>query len=123
MSLEVSGSIHSISPTKEVDLKDGKKLLKREFILNVPDGAYTQYLQMELMGDNCKKLDDLKQADAVLVKYNLRGRLYTNRDNIEKAFNSLLAWFIKKEDSNVIVKQQEDGSPSGGGNNDDDLPF
>lgn len=97
---EIKGQLKTVKDTQVVS----EKFKKREFVLVDDSTEYPQTLLLQLAQDNCDKLNGLKSGDRVLVKFNLRGREWTNPQGEVKVFNTLDAWFIQKEDANTSVK-------------------
>lgn len=89
---------------------------KREFIIKT-QGEYPQDIKFEVHGE--KNADNLVQfnkvGDNVLVKFNIRGKLFTNKDGIETAYPSLVAWRVEKNSEVVNEEVKEEVE--------DDLPF
>jgi len=136
--LQLKGSIHAIGQT---EIKS-EKFSKRDLVLNVPDGNYTQYLNIQFNNANCEKLDAFSVGQQVMIAINLRGRLWTGADGIEKCFNSIEGWAIVDENDYANHKANQSAAPKnavhGSGNiennfvedairnmaeDDDDLPF
>jgi len=63
-------------------------------VLATVDGNYTQYLNIQFTNANCDKLDAFKVGQNVMIAINLRGRLWTGADGVEKCFNSIEGWAI-----------------------------
>jgi single-strand DNA-binding protein len=87
---KLSGRIKRISETQNVSAK----FQKREFVLEVQDGNYPQFIQLEFTQDNCDKLNDFKVGHSVDVDINIRGREWTSPSGEVKYFNTLQAWRI-----------------------------
>lgn len=47
MAFDITGKLHVINDTKQVS----ERFSKREFVLEVADGKYPQFIQFELTGD------------------------------------------------------------------------
>lgn len=75
---------------------------KQEFVITTP-GDYPQDLKMELMKDNCSKIDAFKVGDAVNVGLDLRGNEYNG-----KYYVNLICWRISPSQS-VEGNQQAQG--------------
>jgi len=127
MSFEVEGKLHKKFDT--VQVKETFK--KREFILELEDGAYSQLIKFQLIQDRCGLLDDYAEGNDIKVFFNLRGRSWQGRDGNTSYFTNLAAWKIENP---APVQQQQAAPPastSGGGDfpslSDappvDDLPF
>lgn len=128
MSYQITGNIHSISQAEIIDLKNGSKLHKREFIIYVEEGPelqYVNYIKFEMVGeDKIKKLDAFSVSDKVDVNFNLRGRLWTNKEDKEMCFSSLLCWKIEK--ATPVAPESPLGTPkvvNSGDEGGDHLPF
>ena len=102
-SYEINGTIHSIGDTQQIK----ETFTKREIIVAVEDGNYTNHVTVQFTKDKCKELDSYKPGDVVTILFNLGGRLYTSKDGIEKAFTNLNAWKISKQGASPIVDKTE----------------
>lgn len=105
---------------------------KREFVVEMVDGAYTQLVKFQMVQNNCEKLDGFNEGDDVKVTFNLRGREWTSPQGEVKYFSTLDAWKI---DSQSVAPVQQavpanaptniplptDAPPAAQSN--DDLPF
>ena len=88
--LQLNGTIHAIGSTEQ----KSEKFSKRDLVLATVDGNYTQYLNIQFSNANCDKLDAFKVGQNVMIAINLRGRLWTGADGVEKCFNSIEGWAI-----------------------------
>ena len=93
--IEIIGKIHHIAETVFVT----DTFSKREFIVHVEDeknSKYDDYIQMQMVMDNCDRLNGLHFQDEVKVQCNIRGRKYQRKDGSgEGYFNSMDAWKIE----------------------------
>lgn len=64
----------------------------REFVVEVPDGNYPQFLKFQLTQDRCEHLDSYKVGDGVEVHFDLRGKEYQG-----KYFTTLNAWKLVRK--------------------------
>ena len=83
--MELEGTIFKKFDTQKV--KDSFQ--KREFVMEVSDGAYPQRIKMELTQDKCQLLDSYKEGDKIKVSFNIRGSEWQG-----KYFVNLQAWKI-----------------------------
>ncbi|QHB39642.1 hypothetical protein mymlan62_gp036 [Flavobacterium phage vB_FspS_mymlan6-2] len=118
--MELNVKIHSIGQTQNVS----DKFSKREFVVETQE-EYKQYLLLQVTKDKCGLLDSYKVGQEVKVSLNLRGRLWTNPEGVEKCFNTLECWKISNdsETSNLSsepTSTQQATAPSG---DDSGLPF
>ena len=103
----------------------------REFVIEVQDGQYPEYVKFQLTQDRCKIIDPYQEGDQIKVSFNLRGRQWQ-----DKYFTNLNAWRVESADSSSpaprpqapAVKSPDTGFPSAsdepaGLAGDDDLPF
>jgi len=88
--MQLKGSIYSIGQTEV----KSEKFSKRDLVLSIVDGNYTQYINIQFSNANCDKLDSFSVGQQVMIAINLRGRLWTGADGIEKCFNSIEGWAI-----------------------------
>lgn len=92
MSFEVTGKLHEIYPEQQVT----DKFRKREFVLEIDDNSYTQYIKFQATQDRCSLLDNYGKGDTVKVNFNLSGRPFTNREGQQVYFTNLVAWKLEK---------------------------
>lgn len=114
MSYTLTGTIHAISPVEQVK----ETFRKRDFIVHVPDGQYPQHVKLQVTQDRCSLLDGLKPGDPITAHFNVRGRLYTDKNGQETAFTNLEAWKIDRGNAEPPTKTTEQVAASF-----DDVPF
>ena len=125
MAFEVSGKLYKKFDTQQVT----ESFQKREFVMEIEDGAYPQIIKFQLTQANCDKLDAHNEGDEIKVTFNLRGREY-NKDGKILYFTNLDAWRIEPVGSSPVAPPpvMDAGFPSASdapavGNEMDDLPF
>jgi len=91
MAFDVTGKLHVAYETKQVS----ERFTKREFVVEVADGKYPQFVLFQLSGDRCSQLDDHRIGDSISVTFNLRGREWRSPQGETKYFNSLDVWKIE----------------------------
>jgi single-strand DNA-binding protein len=123
--MELNVKIHSIGETQNVT----ETFSKREFIVETQED-YKQYLQLQVIKDKCDVLNHFKPGQEVKVHLNLKGRLWTNKEGKEIAFNTLECWKIESTELSVQPPKEEKYSgkkeysePLGQKYEEDDLPF
>ena len=122
--MELNVKIHSISETQNVT----DTFSKREFIVETQED-YKQYLQLQVIKDKCNVLNNYKVGQEVKVSLNLKGRLWTNAQGKEIAFNTLECWRIDKVEGSAPTQtaipsaQAFAPAPSIQEEEADDLPF
>lgn len=103
--VSLKGTIHSIGQTEV----KSEKFAKRDLVLSIVDGNYTQYLNIQFSNANCEKLDQFSVGQEVVIPINLRGRLWTGNDGIEKCFNSIEGWAIIHKDEYERLQASQNG--------------
>lgn len=121
MAFEVTGKLHEIFEEQQVT----EKFRKREFVLEIDDNSFTQYIKFQATQDRCSMLDDYNKGETAKVSFNLSGRPFTNREGQQVYFTNLVAWRMEKVGGNTV-------SPHAGyelpdlphpADDNDDLPF
>lgn len=125
MSFEVEGKLYKKFDT--VQVKDTFR--KRDMVLEIESGAYTQLIKFQLIQDRCSILDDFSEGQDIKVHFNLKGRAWTGRDGNTSYFTNLEAWRIESPSP----AQPQNSAPPASGQGDfpsmadappvDDLPF
>ena len=126
MSFEVVGKLYKKFNTENKT----EKFRAREFVIEIPDGNYPQFIKFQLVQDRCDILDAYQEGDEIKVFFDLRGREWN-----EKFFTNLNAWRIEKTSNEVAAPQAPPApaaeapfpdaseAPSQQVIEDDDLPF
>lgn len=91
MTIKLSGQLHELSETKQIT----DKFRKREFVLSIPSGNYTEHIKCELNGDNCAKLDNTKIGDQIYADCALRGKYYQKKDGTHAHFQTVVAYKVE----------------------------
>jgi single-strand DNA-binding protein len=128
MAFEVTGKLHE----KFAEQQISDRFKKREFVLEVEDGAYPQHIKFQLTQDRCDLIEPYQIGQDVKVSFNLKGKPYQNRNGETVYYTNIEAWRI--EGGSETVKQNtpavandpfpsiSDIPPANTGAN-DDLPF
>ena len=126
MAYEAEGRLYKKFDTAQVT----DTFKKREFVVEVEDGAYTQIVKFQLTQGNCEKLDPFNEGDQLKVTFSLRGREYS-KDGRTSYFTNLDAWRIESASTATAETSSTDSSadsfptltdePATDAN--DDLPF
>lgn len=119
---KITGTIHEILDEQRFS----EKFSKRDFVLEIEDGAYKQYIKFQLVNDRMDLLQKHTTGDEVTVSFNLRGRPYEKQGQTVY-FTNLEAWRIES-DANTpndkhTFKQVKKVKPLGQNNDYADLPF
>lgn len=88
--MELSGKLHAIFETKEKT----PTFRTREFVVEVLDERFPQYIKFELVNDRCKLIDSFKVGQDITVSFSITGREWTNPAGEKVYFNSLRAWKV-----------------------------
>src|SRR6476646_4888480 len=89
MAYEATGRLHEIFDEQQVS----EKFRKREFVLEVQDGAYPEHIKFQLVQDKTSLVDAFRIGDEVKVTFNLRGRGF-NKNGQMLYFTNLEAWRV-----------------------------
>lgn len=125
MSYEAEGKLYKKMDVQQVT--DSFK--KREFVVEIEDGAYSQIVKFQLTQNNCDKLEPFNEGDQIKVTFSIRGREYT-KEGRTSYFTNLDAWRL--EAVNQAAAPAAPAAATGGtfpaANDepaaaDDDLPF
>jgi hypothetical protein len=132
--LKIKGTVYKVC---QEEVKS-EKFKKRDLVLEIIDGDYKQHLTVQFTNAKCDLLNNVRQGDMISVSINLRGRLWTGADGIEKCFNTIEGWQIEADSlgstaTNIPIQKQK---PMGNiessfqeeairmmAEDDDDLPF
>ncbi|MEZ4961921.1 MAG: DUF3127 domain-containing protein [Saprospiraceae bacterium] len=63
----------------------------REFVIEIQDGNYPQFIKFQLTQDRCPLLDTYAEGEPIKVHFDLRGREWQG-----KYFTNLNAWRLEK---------------------------
>lgn len=66
-----------------------EKFKKRDFVVEVTEGNYTQKILFQLTQSKVDLLDNFEEGQTITVKFNLKGKEYNG-----KYYNTLEAWKI-----------------------------
>ena len=83
----------------------------REFVLEVADGNYPQFIKLQLTQDRCSLIDSCEEGEQIKVHFDLRGREWQGR-----YFTNLNAWRIEKSAPTPV------SAPASAGSGDFDFP-
>lgn len=131
MAFDAVGKLHVAYETKQVS----ERFTKREFVVEIADGKYPQYVLFQLTGDRCGLLDGHKVGDALRITFNVRGREWRSPQGETRYFNSLDVWKLEaarqgqsagrggRADDLPVYRDDEPRPGDLGARADDDLPF
>ena len=92
MSYDITGNIAVIFDEMQVTAT----FKKREFVIEVPDDKYPEFIKFETTQDKCDLLNNISVGQEVAVSFNLGGRKWTDpKTQVDKYFNSHHAWKIE----------------------------
>jgi len=123
MSFDIVGNLDKIFDTQVIS----DKFKKREFVLEIKDGNYTQFIKFQLTQNRCELLNDFSIGQSVQVSFSLSGRPFENKNGETIYFNNLNAWRIVLSQSenelspppeNIVLPEMSESDDS-----EDDLPF
>ena len=98
MAYEAVGKLHRVFPTEQKT----STFSAREFVVEIPDGNYPQYIKFQAVQDRCNILDNFKEGEQVKVHFDLRGREWQG-----KFFSTLNVWKIDRVDGSSVSSEPE----------------
>lgn len=113
MALEIQGKLHEVFDTMQVT----EKFKKREFIVEIDDNGYIQYVKFQLNQDKCTIIDNYTPNERIKVYFNFSGRQYTKKTGEKDYITNIVAWRLEKIDQ--TKNTTEDKNPFEG----EDRPF
>jgi len=116
--LKLTGTLHKIFPTNQIS--DSFK--KRDFVIET-EGEHAQLVKFELTQDKCSKLDGYVVGQEMTAYFNIRGRVWNNKNNEEVYFVSLNAWRLEKIGSETQAEQPKEEPKEAVNDFPEGLPF
>ena len=108
--LTLNGTIKVIEQTQEFS----SGFTKREFVITTDD-KYPQDIKLELIKDNCAKLDQYSVGQSITVDFNVRGNEFNG-----KYYVNLQAWRLSGGAAPQTTEQAHETADALAG---DDIPF
>lgn len=90
MAFEIEGKLHKKFPVES----KSDTFQTREFVIEIQDGAYPQFIKFQLVQDRCALVDPIPEGEPIKVSFDLRGREWQG-----KYFTNLNAWRIERSGS------------------------
>lgn len=87
--MNLTGKIKYIQPTTQIT-----DSFKKAEVVIVTEEQYPQTIKFELHQDKCSLLEGKQIGQRIDVKFNIRGKEYTNPQGYIQVFNTLTAWDI-----------------------------
>jgi hypothetical protein len=81
---------------KKDTIQVSESFSKREFVLTVVDGAFSNDILIQLTKDKVTLINNINIGDLLEVEVNLSGKCWVNPQGEEKYFNSLNCWKLTK---------------------------
>jgi len=91
---------------------------KRELVVTVADGKYSQDINLEFLQDKVSLLDSVSEGQEIKVFFDIRGREYNGR-----YFNNLVGWKIEGKEAAAEDQPPIPDAAEAPGEFDDDIPF
>jgi len=105
MGMQISGKLHVINDAQQVT----ERFRKRDFVLELSENSrFPQFVQFQLTGDRCERIDGFEVGDDVQLEFSLRGREWKSPSGEVKYFNSLDVWNIEPASG---AKSRDDDPP------------
>lgn len=91
---ETVGTLVALMETQQVT----DTFKKREFVIEIPDGNYSQNIKFQVVQDKTALMDTFKIGQQLRVLFNLKGRAYAKRDGGTDYWLNLDAWRVEAAD-------------------------
>ena len=90
--MKITGTLKVKKDTQVVS----EQFSKREFVLTVVDGAFSNDILIQLTKDKVTLINDINIGDMLEVEVNLKGKEWTSPSGEVKYFNTIEAWKVSK---------------------------
>ena len=90
--MKITGTLKVKNDTQVVS----EAFSKREFVLTVVDGAFSNDILIQLTKDKVTLINDINIGDLLEVDVNLKGKEWTSPSGEVKYFNTIEAWKVSK---------------------------
>jgi len=101
----IKGRVSVIGATQQVS----DKFAKRDFVIETQD-QFPQLISLQVTQDKCGLLDSIKLGSEVTAHVNIRGRKWTDKDGVDKYFNTLECWKIESGSQPATTTPIDNGS-------------
>ncbi|MFY7997448.1 MAG: DUF3127 domain-containing protein [Candidatus Kapaibacteriota bacterium] len=123
MLYEAFGKLHALFDEQQIT----EKFRKREFVVEIEDGNYPQFVKFQLTQDKCSALNSFQKGDKIKVVFGLSGREGKTRDGNTVYFTNLGAWKLEKIDGGAPASAPSRSAAASSSDapapDDDDIPF
>jgi hypothetical protein len=114
----IKGRVSVIGATQKVS----DKFTKRDFVIETAD-QFPQLISLQVTQDKCGLLDSIKLGSEVTAHVNIRGRKWTDKEGVDKYFNTLECWKIETAAQTSQTAPVQTSNIPAGGSGGDGLPF
>ena len=114
MSYELTGKVKLVQDPQTFS----SGFTKREIVVTVEDGKYSQDINLEFLQDKVALLDNVSEGQEIKVLFDIRGREYNGR-----YFNNLVGWKIEATDDTADDHPPMPDASEAPGEFDDEIPF
>ena len=90
--MKITGALKVKKDTIQVS----ESFSKREFVLTVVDGAFSNDILIQLTKDKVTLINDINIGDLLEVEVNLKGKEWNSPSGEVKYFNTIEAWKVSK---------------------------
>jgi len=77
-----------------------EKFQKREFVVEIKNGEYSELIKLQLINDRCDLIDPYTEGQEITVHFNIKGRKWEKEGKISY-FTNLEAWKIESLSAEV----------------------
>ena len=94
MSFEIVGKLYKKFPTES----KSPTFQTREFVIEIVEGNYPQFIKFQLTKDRCQMLDNYNEGEEIKVHFDVRGREWQG-----KFLTNLNSWRIEHSNGETIA--------------------
>lgn len=105
MKAQVKGVVKNVTPVNQVS----ENFRKCEVWVETP-GEYSQTIPVQFSQDKADAVQSVQVGQEITIEIDLRGRIWTGADGVEKCFGSNEGWKYSAE-STPVQEEAEKGLP------------
>lgn len=94
-----------------INLNVGNEKFKKSELVLTTDEKYPQSILIEFGGDKSDLIDPYRVGETVEVSINIGGRKWTDPQGVDKYFNSIRGWKIKRLSEEIKQEEPKDDLP------------
>lgn len=89
----------SVKGAKVLKIKEvthiSEKFRYKEVLLELPDEKYPQPVMFRIVNEKIDEFERLNERDVIDISFNIRGRVWTNKEGNDQYFTNLDIWSLE----------------------------